>query len=158
MKDAKGHGSNPKGAHADGTDKVGQSPHISKRALNIITKYAERGFSVRPDGYVPKDGFQVAFKGRTEPQPLDPKGNIEQQVRDHVARNAGVYASPDTFIGGWNSPYTGKVHLEPSRTVQDPDVAFKLGQARNQVSIWDNKKGRDIPTGGDGKDGPVHWK
>lgn len=155
MKDAKGHGSNPRGTHAGGTDQVGQVPNVSKRAINYIAKYAERGFSVRPDGRVPKDGFQVAFKGRADTQPLDPKGDIAQQIRDHIARNADVYASPNTFIGGWNSPYTGKVHLEPSRTIPDPDVAFKLGQYRNQVSIWDNKRGKDISTGGDGKD--VKW-
>ena len=148
-KDAKGHGSDPRGAHSQGVNQVGKPVNISKRALNVVKKYAERGFSVRPDGFVPKDGFQVAMKGRTEKSPID-LNNVEQAVRDHVAKNTDVYKSPETFIGGWNNPNTGKVHLEPSRNVQDPEVAFKLGQVRNQVSIWDVRRGKDIPTGGTG--------
>jgi hypothetical protein len=150
MKDAKGHGSDPRGGHSAGVQKIGRPIAVSKRAINIIKKNATTGFSVKPNGQVPKSGFQIAMQGRTDKNPID-LNNIESHVAAHVEANRDVYASPHTYIGGWNSPYTGKVHLEPSRTIPDRDVAVKLGVARNQVSIWDNHRMQDIPTGGTGK-------
>ena len=150
MKDAKGHGSDPRGSHSDGVNKVGRPIPISPKAIAVIKEQALTGFSVSPSGEVPTKGFQVALAGRTDDQPLDLK-NIEANVAAHVAKNADVYASPRTFIGGWNSPYTGKVHLEPSRNISDRGVAEGLGRARNQYSIWDNENMTDIKTGGTGK-------
>lgn len=152
MKDAKGHGSNPRGgaAHASGVEQVGKPVPVSPRAIRIITRQAGTGFSVAPNGKVPTTGFQVAVQGRTEPQPLD-LNDIAGHVAAHVAKNADIYRDPRYFIGGWNSPYTGKVHLEPSQNVSNRAVAVGLGKARNQVSIWNNAKGEDIPTGGTGQ-------
>jgi len=151
VKDAKGHGSEKRGAHAAGVEKIGRPIPVSPKAIAIIKERATTGFSVKPNGEEPPSkGFQVAMAGRTEPQPLDLK-NIPAEVDAHVQKNAGVYASPNTYIGGWNSPYTGKVHLEPSRYIPHRRIAEGLGKARNQVSIWDNKNVTDIPTGGTGK-------
>lgn len=150
MKDAKGHGSDPRGSHSDGVDKIGRPIPISPKAIAVIQKQALTGFSVSPSGEVPTKGFQVALAGRTDDQPLD-LNNVAAHVAAHVAKNADVYASPHTFIGGWNSPYTGKVHLEPSRNIPDRGVAVSLGTARNQHSIWDNENMTDIKTGGTGK-------
>ena len=152
MKDAKGHGSDARGgaAHQDGVNGVGKSIPVSPKAIDVIRQNAETGFSVSPSGDVPTKGFQVAMAGRTDAKPLD-LNNIEAHVSAHVNANRDVYASPRTYIGGWNSPYTGKVHLEPSRNIPDRKTAEALGRARNQVSIWGNEKGEDIPTGGTGK-------
>ena len=150
MKDTKGHGSDPRGSHASGVDQVGRPFPISSKAISIIKKQATTGFSVSPSGEVPSKGFQVAMHGRTDANPLDLK-NIEAAVRSHVEANRDVYSSPHTYIGGWNSPYTGKVHLEPSRNIPDRVTAEALGKVRNQVSIWDNENMTDIPTGGTGK-------
>lgn len=157
MKDAKGHGSNPRGAHSAGVNGIGKPIPVSKKAIAIIKKQALTGFTVSPSGKVPTTGHQVALRGHTDAEPLD-LNNVEANVRAHVAANSGVYASPNTYIGGWNSPYTGKVHLEPSRNIPDRETAIRLGRARNQVSIWDNAAAArgdfdkaDIPTGGTGK-------
>jgi hypothetical protein len=150
-KDAKGHGSDARGAHSSGVDQIGKSIPISPKAVKIIAKNATSGFSVTPSGKVPTTGFQVAVRGRTESEPLDLK-NVAAQVAAHVAKNADVYKDPAMHIGGWNSPYTGKVHLEPSQNVSDRSTAVSLGVERNQHSIWDNKNMTDIKTGGTGKD------
>ena len=151
MKDAKGHGSDPRGTHSAGVNAVGQPPKVSPKAVAIITQRASTGFSVKPgDGSVPTKGFQVAVKGRTDQQPLD-LNNVAGHVAAHVAANADVYRNPAMYIGGWNSPYTGKVHLEPSQNVPKRAMAVKLGRERNQVSVWGNRRSEDIPTGGTGK-------
>lgn len=172
MKDAKGHGSNARSgssigpearararasfqnyrgpAHQEGVNQVGQPPQVSPKAINIIAQNAQTGFSVRPTGEVPTKGFQVAVQGRTEPMPLDLK-NIASDVIAHVAKNADVYRDPSMHIGGWNSPYTGHVHLEPSQNVADRPTAERLGRERNQVSVWDNEHMSDVLTGGTGK-------
>lgn len=147
MKDAKGHGSD---AHSAGVNKIGRIPPVSPKAIEIIKERAMTGFSVKPDGTVPTKGFQVALQGRTDAQPLD-LNNVAQHVAAHVAANADVYRDPSMHIGGWNSPYTGKVHLEPSQNVKDRATAVRLGKARNQVSVWGNRRSEDIPTGGTGK-------
>jgi hypothetical protein len=151
MKDAKGHGSDPRGgSHSDGVNKVGRPIPISPKAVGIIQKNALTGFSVTPSGKVPTTGFQVALQGRTESAPLNLK-NVAGDIAAHVAKNADVYKDPAMHIGGWNSPYTGKVHLEPSQNVPDRATAKRLGSERNQHSIWDNKNMTDIKTGGTGK-------
>jgi len=149
VKDAKGHGSDPRGAHSEGVSSVGR-PAVSPKALQIIRENALTGFSVRPDGVVPTKGFQVALQGHTDEQPLD-LHNIEAHVAAHVLRNSNVYKDPSMHIGGWNSPYTGRVHLEPSQNVRDRATAERLGRERNQVAVWDNENMHDILTGGTGK-------
>lgn len=152
MKDAKGHGSDPRGgaAHQTGVSQIGQPIPISPKAIQIIKANAASGFSVTPGGLVPKTGFQVAVRGRTDEQPLDMK-NLAASIAAHVQANRDVYSSPNTYIGGWKSPYDGRVHLEPSRNIQPRDVAEHLGVFRNQVSIWDDKNAREIMTGGTGR-------
>ena len=151
MKDAKGHGSDARGSHSGGVAKVGLPIKISPKAVSIIQKQATTGFSVTPSGKVPTTGFQVALQGRTESLPLNLE-NVKADIAAHVQKNADVYKDPAMHIGGWNSPYTGKVHLEPSQNVSDRTTAERLGRERNQVSIWDNKNFADIKTGGTGKD------
>jgi hypothetical protein len=99
---------------------------------------------------VPTKGFQVALQGRTDANPLD-LNHVAEHVAAHVVANADVYRDPSMHIGGWNSPYTGKVHLEPSQNVKDRATAVRLGKERNQVSVWGNRRSEDIPTGGTGK-------
>ncbi len=150
MKDAKGHGSDPRGAHSVGVNGIGKPVSVSPKAIALIKRQASTGFSVNAKGEVPTRGFQVALAGHTDPEPLD-LNNIPAHVAAHINANRGVYASPNTYIGGWRSPYTGKVHLEPSRNIPYPQIAKGLGKVRNQVSIWDNQKYREINTGGTGK-------
>jgi hypothetical protein len=149
MKDSKGHGSDPRGSHSAGVNEIGRG--VSAKAVDVIAKNAQTGFSVRHDtGEMPSRGYQVAVEGRTEQEPLNLK-DVAGAVAAHVAKNSDLYANPRMYIGGWNSPYTGKVHLEPSQNIGTRLRAIREGTARNQVSIWDNKRGRDIKTGGTGR-------
>jgi len=79
--------------------------------------------------------------------------NIAGHVQAHVDANADIYRDPAMHIGGRSSPYTGKVHLEPSQNVPDRETAERLGRERerDQVEIWDNKNLTNIKTGGTGK-------
>jgi hypothetical protein len=150
MKDAKGHGSSSRGTHSTGVEKATRTIAVSKKAVDVIRQNASTGFSVKPSGEQPKGGFQVAMQGRMDSKPLD-MNNLEAHVAAHVAANRDVYGSPNTYIGGWNNPKTGQVHLEPSRNYANKGVAVQLGKARNQVSIWHHDAGEEIHTGGTGE-------
>lgn len=62
---------------------------------------------------------------------------------------AKVLASnPDASVGAWS--HDGKTELEISETPNSLDAAKALAAKNNQISIWDLKKGEEIPTGGAG--------
>jgi hypothetical protein len=70
-------------------------------------------------------------------------------INDFVQKNSDLYANnPAMHIGGWNE---GKVSLDPSENIADRNKAYSEGVARNQISIWDVKNQKEIPTGGTGK-------
>jgi hypothetical protein len=94
----------------------------------------------------------VAVPGRTQyVDAADLAGPRGKQIIDGFVRaNSDLYANnPAMHIGGWTN--NGKVSLDPSERIANPDKAYAAGVARNQISIWDVKHGKEIPTGGTGK-------
>jgi hypothetical protein len=166
VKDAKGHGSEKHNGNAGVLERImNPAPHnngivaalaghvpVHPDAVRTIRDNALSGFSAHPvTGESPKVGYQVAVQGRTDPQPLDLKGDIKAQVDAHVARNKDVYTNPRMYVGGWVSNKTGKVHLEPSENVEGKFTAINKGVTRNQVEIWDNKNMKSVSTAGTGE-------
>lgn len=157
MKDAKGHGSNPRGgssAHSSGVDQVGRpAPTISDTALDVIRKTPPgEGASVTPGGQQPTAGYMVSLPSRTkelevgELQGPNARGILNAYAQTH----SDAFSNPAMHFGLWHDPDTHKMSLDPSENVMDRATAIRLGQERNQKEIWDVKNGVGIKTGGSG--------
>jgi hypothetical protein len=59
-------------------------------------------------------------------------------------------AAGGRYTGAWTDPATGKLYVEKSTRVNSPALAKSLGRMRNQISVWDLKRSREIKTGGNG--------
>lgn len=151
MKDAKGHGSNPRGAHAAGTNQVGNIA-LHPKVLSTINRNPS-GFSVKPSsGSQPRAGFMVSLPGRTQIVSADdlrgPHGRaiLEQYARAH----SDVLSQPGAHLGGWTDKTSGKTYLDVSHNIKTRDAAVKAGRAQNQIAIFDVRRRREIRTGGTG--------
>ena len=116
MKDAKGHGSDPRGgAHSTGVESIGRPVAFSPKVLDIV-RNNPGGFSVTPDGKQPSDGFMVSLPGHTqivnESDLSGPKG--AQILNDYGQAHAGALAQPGAHVGGWTDKESGKTYLDVS--------------------------------------------
>ena len=154
MKDAKGHGSNPRGAHAAGVDSVGRpAPQISDAALAVIRNTPPgEGGSVTPGGQQPTAGYMVSLPSRTKELEVgELQGpNARAILNSYAQTHSDAFSNPAMHFGLWHDPDTKKMSLDPSENVMDRATAIRLGQERNQKEIWDVKNGVGIKTGGTG--------
>lgn len=157
MKDAKGHGSEKRGLHSGGVNKIGlpqpNELNLHPRVLKTITKNPG-GFSVKPKtGAMPASGYMVSIPGGTrivsEADLSGPHG--AKLVQQYANDMAAPLSHPDAHIGGWTDKGTGKTYLDISHNVQSRSKAISLGKRNNQIAIWDVKRGREIRTGGTGE-------
>lgn len=151
MKDAKGHGSNKRGAFANKIEQIGNL-RLHPNTLRIIQKNPW-GASVKPQtGKQPTDGFMVSVPGRTRfvdtSDMSGPKG--EKIIREYGRTNADVLQSGNAHIGSWTDPETGKTHLDVSENIKDRTQAYRVGKQRHQIAIWDVARKRAINTHGSG--------
>ena len=176
MKDAKGHGSDPRGgnanrattaldmraemdrkrgqapaAHTSGVDAIGKSP-FAPSVLDVV-RNNPGGFSVTPDGKQPTDGFMVSLPGHTQiVSESDLSGPRGGQILDDYGRaHAGALAQPGAHVGGWTDKESHKTYLDVSQRIPGRDAAVAAGKARNQIAIWDVKGGQEVRTGGTGE-------
>ena len=136
-------------AHSLGVSKIGITPPVSDKAVAAAAA-ARGGFSVTPRGESPSDGHMVALQGRT--MTVDPatlRENPRAVLEHYVKSNADVFKDPTVHIGGWE--HNGLMHIDPAEHVINRGTAMNLGRARNQISIYDVKNNKEIPTGGTGK-------
>lgn len=138
-----------KGAHATGVNQVGK-PMLSAAVVQHILSNPG-GFTVKLDGSQPSKGYQVAIPGHALSAPLGADGRhsdaaLQQWARDHAdaIKQAGA-------VGGYRNEKTGNYEIEPSQNIGNRNAAMRTGTNRNQVSIWDVRKSREISTGGTGK-------
>jgi hypothetical protein len=77
----------------------------------------------------------------------------EEHVRDYAASARNVIDPVDRSarIGSWHNTDDGNVYLDVSSHMLDPHSAVKAGRERNEISVWDNKHMRELPTGGNGQ-------
>jgi hypothetical protein len=154
MKDAKGHGSNPRGAHAAGVDNVGRpAPKISDAALNVIRNTPPGGGgSVTPGGQQPTGGYMVSLPSRTKELEVgELQGpNARNILNAYAQTHADAFSNPAMHFGLWHDPDTKKMSLDPSENIMSRKAAIAAGVARNQKEIWDVKRGVGIKTGGTG--------
>lgn len=151
-KDVLGHGSNPRGTHADGIAKIAKVPRVHPNLIEQI-RQNPGGFSLRPgSAKAPEKGYMVSLPGRTQMlNAADLAGSRGQQiVAQYVAKNSDVLGRPGAHVGGWTDKETGITHLDVSHNVRSKAQAVKKGRTQNQIAIWDVKRMREIRTGGTG--------
>jgi len=152
MKDAKGHGSNPRGTHAAGIEKATTPVVVRPEVLAHIQKNPG-GFSVTPKGRTPSTGYMVSVPGRTrivsESDLSGPEG--KRILQAYAEEHSDVLRQPGAHLGGWTDKNTGKTYLDVSHNIKSLPRAVTAGKARNQIAIWDVKRQREISTGGTGE-------
>jgi hypothetical protein len=82
MKDAKGHGSNPRGAHADGTNKVGEPLQVRKATPQEF---------LAAQAQTPRGAYLT---------PHTPEELANHTLLMTPDGKAGVFVAPDGYIGG----------------------------------------------------------
>lgn len=144
MKDALGHGSNPRGGHAAGINQVG-TIRLHPKAVKAMLGKAD--VSVKPTtGERPSTGFMVSRQGG----PAVPQGTLTRAAIQSFANSRALAINGGAFMGKWTD--NGKDYLDVSDNRKTSEAeATKLGAARNQIGIWDVSGKRFIPTGGTGK-------
>lgn len=114
--------------------------------------HSPEGFSVSLNtGGEPASGYMVAQMDHTHTFPAGIMADREKLARaidQMLMKEKGVLSGPGAYLGGW--VHDGKLWLEPSDNVASHDEAVRLGQARNQIAIWDVAGGQEIQTGGSG--------
>jgi hypothetical protein len=154
MKDALGHGSDTRGgpqdaAHQTGVNRVGN--RVTPTVLDVV-RSNPGGFSVTPSGTQPKGGYMVSLPGHSlivnEADLAGPKGRdiLESYAQQHSA----ALDQPGAHFGGWTDKTSGKTYLDVSQNIHGKFTAIQKGRARNQISIWDVKRSKEIKTGGTG--------
>lgn len=153
MKDALGHGSNPRGAHAGGIEAALKPKVPVKPDVIAHIRQNPGGFSVTPAGKTPNKGYMVSVPGRTkivsESDLSGPRGH--QIIQDYAQQHADVLSQHGAHIGGWTDKETGKTYLDVSHNIGNRNAAIRAGAKRNQIAIWDVKHSREIRTGGSGE-------
>lgn len=82
---------------------------------------------------------------------------VHAQITAWVEKHAEfVRNHPDHYFGGYlekdektNAPIA--LHFDVSQRFQNPREAKVIGRERNQISIWDVKRKKEIKTGGTGR-------
>ena len=146
MKDAKGHGSGPRGAHSAGISAIGKPVPVVPTALAMMRNNPQ-GFSVTPGGQKPTSGYMVSVPGRTQ---FMAPGDAPDRATAFARQNSDLFQTKAMHIGGWHDPATGKFHLDPSENIKDRATAKAAGRARNQIGIYDVARRKFISTGGTG--------
>jgi hypothetical protein len=149
MKDALGHGSETRGGtHASKIDQIGKPVLSPKVVQGILSTPPGEGFTMRlKDGAAPPQGYQVAIPGHAFPGGNGPTNEAALQAR--ASQHAGALKKAG-HVGGYNNEVTGNFEIEPSQNIGNRNAAIRTGTSRNQVSIWNNREGKQIMTGGTG--------
>src|ERR1700730_11586908 len=130
MKDARGHGSDPRGAHSAGVQQVGRP--LSPRVAQVIASNPQ-GFSVSPKGDIPTGGYMLSLPGHSEVlNSASPK-----DIAGFVDRHADAFRSPAAHIGGWRDDDSGKFYLDVSENFKNKNAVVNAAQARNQIAVWE---------------------
>jgi len=155
MKDALGHGSNPRGKLPSHYSKILKATTPIKVKPEIVEHIKKNpgGFSVTPRGTTPQSGYMVSVPGRTkivnESDLSGPNGHAI--ISQYAAEHSDALKQPGAHIGGWTDKASGKTYLDISQRIGNRNAAVRTGKKRNQIAIWDVKKGREINTGGTGE-------
>jgi len=96
-------------------------------------------------------GGERDTKGAQIPSTIVPSSEFgEQHVAEAANKIRGATGNrARTHLGAWED--SGKVYLDAASVTKRPGEAIRKGRARNEISIWDNKRMKEIKTGGTGE-------
>ena len=125
---------------------------INDKVMSLIRNSPD-GFSVTLHGQQPTNGYMVATQGRQQNIPLGTLGSATGAavIKSYAEANRDVLSKSGAYLGGWHDKSAGHLVLDVSHNIVNRNAAIRQGVARNQKSIWDVRKGREIPTGGTGE-------
>lgn len=149
MKDALGHGSSGRGLHAGAVNKIGRPLLRPDVVQHILSTPPGNGFTIGLDGKPPEGGYQVAIPGHALAAPIGSARSGADQLQSWAMQHADAIKQAG-HVGGYHNDTTGNFEIEPSQRIGNRNAAVRTGMRRNQVSIWDNRKMREIRTGGTG--------
>lgn len=109
-------------------------------------------------GQQPKSGFAVATGVAGEIHQASDffdKGRGVVMVDNFLQKNAATFEKPQMHLGIWHEVKTGRVFLDVTEVfpANARSVAIRAGRDRNQISIFNLRTLKEIPTGGDGRIG-----
>lgn len=143
--------------HSDQKAHAGRGGMEAGVAESIVSRVRERGgLSVSMvDGSEPPTGYMVARTEGVKPAVVE-ADDFYDPVKGPKALGSFLKQNRDQLTGGdylgvWHDPDGGKVYLDVSQNVKSRGRAERLGAERNQISIWDVVRGKEIPTGGTGE-------
>lgn len=136
----------------------------------LPTRVAAGSNKVVVSGDQPKSGFAVAtgVAGRIHPaKDFFDRGKGVDMVDKFLVAHASHFAKPDMHLGVWHDKKTSRVFLDVTQVfpANARTIALRAGRRRNQISIFDLRTLKEIPTGGDGRIGEAshsqgsreHW-
>jgi hypothetical protein len=136
-----------KSANADITEskQAATSPDWANKAAEMA-KAQGGGFTINPrTGEAPKTGYQIEAGTEQRPEPLNHDAT-PQDIQDFYDKNKELFDKhPELHVGGY-----GK-ELNLSANVSSLKDAMRVAKKLDQISIWDNAAGKEIPTGGESK-------
>ena len=126
--------------------------------VTLPTKVAGGSDRVVVSGSQPKSGFAVATGVAGEIHPAKDffdKAKGVDMVDKFLVTHASHFAKPDMHLGVWHDKKSSRVFLDVTQVfpANARTVALRAGRRRNQISIFDLRTLKEIPTGGDGRIG-----
>jgi|694.fasta_scaffold28232_7 hypothetical protein len=109
-------------------------------------------------GQQPKSGYAVATGVAGEIHQASDffdRGKGVVMVDNFLQKNAAAFEKPQMHLGIWHEVKTGRVFLDVTEVfpANARSVALRAGRDRNQISIFNLRTFKEIPTGGDGRIG-----
>lgn len=148
-------GKHDQSSHSGGKSATGGASVSGKVTRSVLDKVKENGgLSVRlTNGTEPTTGFMVARKGMgaiVEAKDFFDPSKGKQILSDYMKKHKSELATGKDYLGIWHNKDDGKVYFDVSANIGDRETAIEMGQANDQISIWDVVNFEEIATGGTG--------
>ena len=115
------------------------------RKASAEAKVQSGGFTINPKtGKMPDSGFLVEARPESRVV-LDHPATAQDIQKFYQDNKAYLDKHPELYIGGWRHELNISAHAE------NQTVAENLAKKLDQISIYDVENGKEIPTGGEGK-------
>ena len=132
------------GLSAEGTGQEART----EAEQNLVDAVSENGgITLNPDGTVfnSDTGYIATLRSIT----VDSVEAVPQSIKAFAEENAGLLGLDGVVIGAFAfNDGTGRVSVDLNIVTQDQDLAVRIGQEMNQISVWDIANAAEIKTGG----------
>lgn len=134
------HPRHPRGAPAGKGGEFARKSGVEAALMKRIRESG--GFTYDPRGEADvSEGYALSlFPERSFAKDL--KDLTLNDLTDYVIKNADLLSQKGLMLGGWVDG--GKVYIDVSQVEKDKDRAIELALAKDQIGIYDLKKGETI--------------